>query len=127
MSVAAQRRADDERRKESREASGDLNDARLDPIEQGILKQQIIDGVSRDPELGKDHQRDVALIALTRQIERLGDIERRIADLDSGYAGRNPDELVAIRETKSSCAASTTAHTLHSFGSHTLAAAEIVS
>ena len=116
LSVAAQRRADDKERKELARGFGNLNDAALDPVEKSILKQQIVDRVGGDPELGKNHQCDFAFIAAPRQIERLGDIERGITDLDAGHTGRDPHELVAIRGPKVHTRPRTTAHDLHSFG-----------
>ena len=93
---ATQRRPDDEHRIKVARSGNDAVDRAFDRIEQGILEQEIVDGIGGEPEFGKDHDRCLGGITLGGKAQRLGEIEGRIRYLGARDAGGEPDEIVAV-------------------------------
>ena len=54
LTAVAQRRANDEDWKKIARGFSDFNDAGFDAMKKCVLKQQIVDGVSGNPEFGKN-------------------------------------------------------------------------
>ena len=96
----AQRRADHKDRVE-------LSARRHEPVylarhrvEHRILKQQIVDRISREAQLREDQQRDTGLVALHHEIQHLVAVLRRLGHRHLRHAGADPDELMAIGREK---------------------------
>ena len=92
-----QRRADHQHRKQTLRRRHDLGDRALDLVEQGVLQQQVLDRVGRKPELGKDHDRGVRLVALGGEAQRLAEIEFRIGHAGARHATGHPQEFVGVK------------------------------
>ncbi len=100
MPPGAQRRADDEQRRQLFAGGNQPVDLGGHGIEHGILKQQIVDRIGRQAQLRKHHQRDACLVGGGDEIERLIGVLRRLGDRDLRHAGADPHELVAIGREK---------------------------
>jgi hypothetical protein len=92
----AQRGADDQDGKQLARCLDDPGDRALDFVEQGILQQQVLDGVGRKSQLGEDHDGGACLVALTGQPQRLGEVVAGVGDAGTGNAARHTDEVVRI-------------------------------
>ncbi len=90
----AQRRTDDQDGKELVRRRHDPGDRLLDLVQQRILQQQVLDGVGREPQLGKHHEGGARLVALLGQPQRLGEIEGGIGNAGPGHAAGNAHEFV---------------------------------
>jgi hypothetical protein len=89
-----QRRADDQNGKELAGRRHDPGDRLLDLVEERVLQQQVLDGVGRQPELGKDHEGRPGLVALAGQAQRLGEIVGGVGDAGARNAARHSHEVV---------------------------------
>ena len=94
--LEAQRRADDEHRKEAARSLDELVDGALDGVEQRVLEQEIVDRVGRQAQFGKDHQRGVKRIAFAREPQGLGEVGRHVGDPHARHAGGDADEVVGV-------------------------------
>ncbi len=63
LPLDAQRCADDEDRRQLPARRDQPIDLRRDGVEHRILKQQIVDRIGRQAQLGEHHQRDTGLVA----------------------------------------------------------------
>ena len=90
----AQRRADDQDGKELVGSRDDLGDRRLDLVQERILQQQVVDGIGRQSQLGKDHDGRAGLVAFGGQPQRLGEIVGGIGDPGARDAARDWHEVV---------------------------------
>ena len=89
-----ERRADDQDGKELLRRLDHLGDRALDLVEQRVLQQQILDGVGREPQLGKDHDSGLGLVALGGELQRLAEIVVRVGDAGARHAAGHAHELV---------------------------------
>ena len=96
----AQRRADDEHRRQLLAGGDQPIDLRRDGVEHGILKQQIVDRIGRQAQLREHHQRDPCLVAGGDESERLVGILRRLGDRHLRHARGDPHELVPVGREK---------------------------
>ena len=71
-----------------------------DGIEQSVLKQQIVDGVGRKGELGKDRHRHRLVVALPRGREDGGQVCRRVGQGCRRRARRYAREALAIERVE---------------------------
>ena len=90
----AQRRADDQDGKELVRGRDDLGDRRLDLVQERVLQQQVLDGVGRQPQLGKDHDGRAGLVAFGGQPQRLGEIVGGVGDPGARHTARDSHEVV---------------------------------
>ena len=90
----AQRRADDQDGEELVRGRDDLGDRRLDLVEERILQQQVLDGVGRQSQLGKDHDGRAGLVAFGGQPQRLGEVVGGVGDPGARHAARDSHEVV---------------------------------
>jgi hypothetical protein len=95
-SPPTQRRADDKDRKHFLAGGGQPLELRGDRVEHRVLKQQVVDRIGRQAQLGKHHQRDAGLVAPRQQFEHLVGVRRRLGHGDPRHAGGDPDEFVAV-------------------------------
>ena len=99
-SAPAQRRADDKDRTQflaGGQQASDLPDHR---VEHSILKQQIVDRIGRQAQLGKDHQREPGLVALGEQLQHLIAVLRRLGHRNLRHAGADSHEFMPIGREK---------------------------
>ena len=90
----AQRRADDQDGEELVGRRDHLGDRSLDLVQQGVLQQQVVDGVGGQPELREHHDGGARFVALAGQPQRLGEIVGGVGDARPRDAARNTHEFV---------------------------------
>jgi hypothetical protein len=90
------RRADDQHRRKVAAGGGQALDLGLHPPQQGVLQEEVVDGVGREPQLRKQHQVAAARMAFPGQGQGLDGVEPRVADRHRRRAGRDPHEAVAV-------------------------------
>ncbi len=94
--VVLDRRAHHQHRRERLARGRETFDLRLDAPQQGVLQEQVVDGVGREPKLREQHQVDAARLAFLGQRQGLGGVEAGIAHGDGRRAGRHAHEAVAV-------------------------------
>ena len=104
LPMRAQRRADDKHREPVPAGLDQTIDLGLDRVEQRILKQQIVDRIGREAQLGEHHQPDPRRVALGEQrLDRLG-IMGGLGHRHMGHAGADADELMPVgRKERGHC------------------------
>ncbi len=91
-----QGRADDQHRRELLAGLDQSGDLRHHPAQQGVLQEEVVDGVGREPQLREQHQVDAARVAFLGQGQGLGGVEAGVAHGDGRRAGRHAHEAVAM-------------------------------
>ena len=100
LPMRAQWRADDKHRKAFAARLQQAVDLALDRVEQRVLKQQIVDRIGREAQLGKHHQPDPGPIALGEQrLDRRG-VARGVGYRDERYAGADTEEIMPVGREK---------------------------
>ena len=92
----ADRRAHDQHRREVFAGLGQSGDLGLHPLEQGVLQEQVVDGIGRQPEFREQHQVAGLGVALPGQRQGLGGVETRVAHRHGGRAGGHAHETVTV-------------------------------
>ena len=90
----AQRGADDQDGEELVGGRDDLGDRRLDLVQEGVLQQQVLDGVGRQSQLGKDHDGRAGLVAFGGQPQRFGEVVGGVGDPGARHTARDSHEVV---------------------------------
>ena len=98
----AQQRSDDQHRVEVARGRDDLSQRCLRPIEQRILQQQIVDGIRRQSQFGKQHHTDVARMPRRRQLQMGTCGEDRIGNPPARHAGGDTQEAMAVHAVETS-------------------------
>jgi len=98
----AQRRPDDQHRVEVARSRDNLRHCGLHPVEQRILQQQIVDGLGRQPQFGKQHHTDVARMPRRRQLQMGTCGEDRIGNPPVRLAGGDTQEAMAVHAVETS-------------------------
>ena len=96
MPVRPQRRADREHRDQFGAGQDQPADFAFDRVEQRVLKQQIVDRVSRQAQLGEHHQPDPRLVAAGEQCLNRAGVMPGLGDRGLRHAGADADELVPV-------------------------------
>ena len=92
----AQRRPDQEDRRQPGAGLGDLGERRLHGVEQRALLEQVVDGVGRDRELGEDREIDPRRVGPPRLLEDGVAVEADIGRPHPRRAGGDPHEAVPM-------------------------------
>ena len=91
-----ERRADDDDGPQPGGRLCDPCDGVVDRVEEGVLQQEVVDGIPRQPELGEDREGDAVVVQLTH----LGDdgvgVALRVGDGDGQRAGRDAREALGV-------------------------------
>ena len=95
-----ERRPDDQNREELARRVDDPGDRPLDFVEQRVLQQQVLDGIGRQTQFGKDHDCRPSLVALGREFQRLGQIVGRIGHAGARHAAGHADEFMGVERIK---------------------------
>jgi hypothetical protein len=72
----------------------------FDAIEKRILKEQVVDRIGRQAELGKNHQGGFERIPFPRKTNCLTEIGGDIGHFGARHTRRNPNEVMAIQRMK---------------------------
>ncbi len=96
----AQRRADQQQRKQLARRGNDVADRGFHRVQQRRLLQQIADRVARHTELRKHRQRGAALVAGARHRRIAAAFAAGSASVHARRAGRDADQSVAIDRTE---------------------------
>ncbi len=96
MPAVPQRRADDKDREEVATGRDQPLQLPLHFVEHRVLKQQIIDRISREAELREHHQGNPGHVAGGEQAQDIGGVLPRVGDRDMRDARADADELVAV-------------------------------
>ncbi len=91
-----QRRPHDQDREQLAAGHGDPGDAGLHCVQHGVLQEQLVQGIGRDPELGEHHHCGVCSIALGGEFQRSLHVEGGIGRLDPRHGRADPREPVAV-------------------------------
>ena len=93
---APQRRADHEHRTQVTARLDQRGDRVLDRVEQGLLEEEVVDGVAGQTELGEDRDGDAVLVAGARLGQHRLGVGRRVGDRHGHGAGRHPREALVV-------------------------------
>jgi hypothetical protein len=93
----AQGRADQQQRSQARRFGDHPGGGGLDRVEQGLLQQQVLDRVGREPELGEDREGRPGFVAGPGQVEHRVGVAGGIARMAAPRAGRHPGEAVTVQ------------------------------
>ena len=94
------RRADHDHRKQVLAGTDHLVQRSGHGIAQRLLVKQVLTGVGREAQLGKDHKRRVLRVRALSQLHGAGPVEPRVADADPRNRRRDAHEAVRIRGVK---------------------------
>ncbi len=91
-----ERRPDDDDGPQAGGRLGDPSDGVVDRVEEGVLQQEVVDRIPRQPELGEDRERDAVVV----QLAHLGDdgvgVALRVGEGDRQRAGRDAREALGV-------------------------------
>ena len=94
--MPAQRRTDEQYRREVTARVTNVKNGAFGGLEQGVLQQQVVDGVGRQSELGKHDQVDALGIALLRQLDRRLRVACRVGRRDHRRGSGDPHHAVPV-------------------------------
>ena len=91
-----ERRPDHDHRQQVGAGGDDLLDPGHHRLEQGVLEEQVVDGVAGQRELGEHRHRDAFVVAQPRLLDHPLRVGSRVGDRDRQRAGGNPREPVGV-------------------------------
>ena len=95
--VHAQRQPHHRHRGQAFAGGDDARQRRFAAVEQRALVEQVVAGVGRQPQLGKDHQRRALLRGLLQQRDALLGVEGRVGDAAARHRHRHAGEALAVQ------------------------------
>ena len=98
--LVAQRGADDEHRQQIGGGLDDLRQALVDRVEQGVLTQQVVDGVAGQRQFREQRDRDTEVGAAPADVDDALGVAHRVGDRDVGRARGDAGEAVAVQRVE---------------------------
>jgi hypothetical protein len=96
----AQRGTDDQDRQQVHRTGHDIEQRRLDRVQQRVLQQDVLDRVTGQGQLGEHDQRHALVLALTGDPQHRLGVARRVSNRGPQRARRNPEKPMTVRGAK---------------------------